>query len=172
MTTAGEPAIPAPGQLRLWSGAPSGVPVGVRIRDARRFRRWSQARLASAVGVDQSSISRFEAGTMVPTLEDLHRMADALDLALAEVVGRSAPLPQIHARGERRAPIESSWALARRVPPHLRAEFAHAGGSLRELREARAGLRHLSPGAVAILLSLGVASEPQRRGSDAAPQDR
>lgn len=97
---------------------------------------------------------------MVPTLEDLHRIADALDLALAEVVGRSAPRPQIHARGERRAPIDSSRLLAQRLPPQLRAEFAQAGGSLRELREARAGLRHLSSGAVAILLSLGVASEP------------
>ena len=154
--SAGDSAVPAPGQLRLWGSATPSMPVGARVRGARQFRAWSQARLARAVGIDQSSISRIERGTMVPSLEDLEAMSQALDVALTELLGSAPARPQLHCRGDHRADLSASRAFARAVPEHLFNEFARAGGSLTELRLARTGRRPLGAGAVAILASLGV----------------
>lgn len=151
-------APPAPGQLRLW-GSVALEPVGVRLREARLSRGWTQGRLASAVGVDQSSISRFESRAMSPTFEDTVRVARALEVPLRDLLGATPARPQHHMRGEQRASISDSRKLARKVSREAQSEFVHAGGSLTELRKARDGLRHLSAGAAAILVSLGVAPE-------------
>lgn len=124
------------------------------------FRAWSQARLAAAVGIDQSSISRMELGSLVPSLEDLEAMSRALDIALSELLGTAPARPQLHFRGDRRSDLSLSSELARRVPEHLLGDLARAGGSLTELRLARLGKRPLSAGTVAILAGLGVAPNP------------
>lgn len=81
---------------------------------------------------------------MVPSLEDLEAMSQALDVALSELLGSAPARPQLHCRGDHRANLSASRALARALPEHRFGEFARAGGSLNELRAARAGLRPLS----------------------------
>lgn len=55
--------------------------VSVRIRQARRARRVSQARLSEALNVDHSYLSRIEAGTRRPSLPMLLTMAAELGVS-------------------------------------------------------------------------------------------
>ena len=70
-------------------GAERGVrggALGVRARGRRcascGWGGWSQAQLASAAGMTQSAVARFEAGGTVPTLAVLGRIANALNADL------------------------------------------------------------------------------------------
>ncbi len=56
--------------------------LGAAVRELRTARGWSQAELASAAGMTQSAVARFEAGDTVPTLSVLGRIARALDADL------------------------------------------------------------------------------------------
>lgn len=62
--------------------------LGAAVRELRVARNWSQAELASAAGMTQSAVARFEAGGTVPTLPVLGRIARALD---ADLTVRVAP---------------------------------------------------------------------------------
>jgi ribosome-binding protein aMBF1 (putative translation factor) len=57
--------------------------LGVAVRELRERHGWSQTQLATAAGMTQSAIARFEAGGTVPTLPVLERLAHALDVDLA-----------------------------------------------------------------------------------------
>lgn len=57
--------------------------LGAAVRELRLSRGWSQSELASAAGMTQSAIARFEAGGAVPTLPVLARIARALDADLS-----------------------------------------------------------------------------------------
>lgn len=61
--------------------------LGQRIKTFRQARRYSQNRLATLVGVDQSQISRIEKGENMPGLETLSSIARALRVSLAELTG-------------------------------------------------------------------------------------
>lgn len=56
--------------------------LGLRVREIREGKGWSQRRLADAAGMTQSAVARFEAGGTVPTLPVLERLARALDADL------------------------------------------------------------------------------------------
>ncbi|MFF9002590.1 helix-turn-helix transcriptional regulator [Streptomyces achromogenes] len=60
--------------------------IGNRIRDARRAARLSQVQLGERIGRDHKSISRWENAHRAPDLTDLLLIADALDVALADLV--------------------------------------------------------------------------------------
>lgn len=60
--------------------------LGAAVRELRVARGWSQADLASASGMTQSAVARFEAGGTVPTLPVLGRLARALDADLTVTV--------------------------------------------------------------------------------------
>jgi len=66
--------------------------LGAAVRELRLGRGWSQSELASAAGMTQSAIARFEAGGSVPTLPVLARIARALD---ADLSVRVAPRPDV-----------------------------------------------------------------------------
>ena len=53
-----------------------------RMIEQRLKKNLTQATLARKIGTRQSAISRFEAGSYHPTLNFLHRVADALDTKL------------------------------------------------------------------------------------------
>lgn len=55
---------------------------GQRIRRARTVRKWTQARLASAIGVHRSAVAQWEQhrGT-TPTVAHLSAIADALEIS-------------------------------------------------------------------------------------------
>ncbi|ASR33719.1 hypothetical protein BAY61_00515 [Prauserella marina] len=56
--------------------------LGSTVRHLRTLRGWTQARLASAAGMTQPAIARFEAGATVPTIPVLERLAGALGAEL------------------------------------------------------------------------------------------
>ncbi|HEX5566678.1 MAG TPA: helix-turn-helix transcriptional regulator [Streptomyces sp.] len=62
--------------------------IGARIRSARRSRRLSQEKLAEMAGLDRQAIGKIELGYTSPLLDSLLRIADALDVDLADLVRR------------------------------------------------------------------------------------
>jgi DNA-binding XRE family transcriptional regulator len=60
--------------------------IGARIRDARVTADLSQVELANRVGADHKTIHRIEYGQSDPRLTLLLRIAQAVDVPLAELV--------------------------------------------------------------------------------------
>lgn len=60
--------------------------IGARIRDAREHANMSQLALGDACGVDHKTIHRIEYATSDPSLSLLLRLAQALDVPLADLV--------------------------------------------------------------------------------------
>ena len=57
--------------------------LGKAVRELRERNGWSQTTLATAAGMTQSAVARFEAGGTVPTIPVLERLAHALDVELS-----------------------------------------------------------------------------------------
>jgi transcriptional regulator with XRE-family HTH domain len=64
--------------------------IGERLRELRRARGVSQVELAKALGTYQTSVSAIERGARGVTVQQLIKLAGALDASLDEMVGRSA----------------------------------------------------------------------------------
>lgn len=60
--------------------------IGARIRDARLYMNLTQETLAERAGMDRQSVNRIENGHASPLLDNLLRIADALDVPLADLV--------------------------------------------------------------------------------------
>lgn len=82
-----------------------------RLRKARKTSGLSQSELAARVKVKPPLISHFENGKRAPSLLSLRRLADALDVSIDYLLGRTAnpagqtaepigdtPLAEIHRR--------------------------------------------------------------------------
>ncbi|MGH3694549.1 MAG: helix-turn-helix domain-containing protein [Pseudonocardiaceae bacterium] len=76
-----------PGASEAYEATRLAFELGAAVRELRLGRGWSQAELASAAGMTQSAVARFEAGGTVPTLMLLGRIARALDADLTVRVG-------------------------------------------------------------------------------------
>jgi transcriptional regulator with XRE-family HTH domain len=59
------------------------------LRDCRELRGLSQSELAERTGLKPSAISHFETGQRAPSLANLVRLADALDVPLDTLCLRS-----------------------------------------------------------------------------------
>ena len=81
-----------PGADEAYEAARLAFELGAAVRELRLAHGWSQAELASAAGMTQSAVARFEAGGTVPTLPVLGRIARALD---ADLTVRVAPRPHV-----------------------------------------------------------------------------
>ena len=57
-----------------------------RLRELREGRGMSQAELSEASGIHRVSIARYELGIIVPTVDSLARLADALDVPMSELI--------------------------------------------------------------------------------------
>jgi transcriptional regulator with XRE-family HTH domain len=57
--------------------------IGLRLREAKRKKRYSQLEIATKSGVDQSQISRFIAGHFQRETPNLKRVCKALGVHLA-----------------------------------------------------------------------------------------
>jgi ribosome-binding protein aMBF1 (putative translation factor) len=77
-----------PGAVEAYEAVQLAFELGAAVRELRLARNWSQAEVASAAGMTQSAVARFEAGGTVPTLPVLGRIARALD---ADLTVRVAP---------------------------------------------------------------------------------
>jgi len=56
--------------------------MGLRIRDVRRERGWTQDRLASAVGVSRSAVAQWETGRAGQVTTNLTRIAEVLEVGV------------------------------------------------------------------------------------------
>ncbi|HEX8520337.1 MAG TPA: helix-turn-helix transcriptional regulator [Pseudonocardia sp.] len=71
-----------PGAGEAYEAARLAFELGAAVRDLRLQHGFSQKELASAAGMTQSAVARFEAGGAVPTLVVLGRLAKALGAEL------------------------------------------------------------------------------------------
>jgi transcriptional regulator with XRE-family HTH domain len=65
----------------------------MKLEELLSMRSWTQARLARRAGFEPSYISHLIAGTRKPSLPNLVRLADALNVSVDAILGRSAPSP-------------------------------------------------------------------------------
>lgn len=72
-------------------GSKLGVVLGANISERRRKLGWTQAELAERIGVDTETVSRFERGNNLPSLQRLEKLADALKIPLYRLVAASSP---------------------------------------------------------------------------------
>jgi transcriptional regulator with XRE-family HTH domain len=56
--------------------------ISERVRQVREDRGLTQAELAARIGSTQPALARLEAGGVMPSLDTLHRIAEALGLEL------------------------------------------------------------------------------------------
>lgn len=56
------------------------------LQKARKKAKLTQADLAKILGVKQATISKYESGEIVPSVEQLERMADAFGISFAALV--------------------------------------------------------------------------------------
>lgn len=59
--------------------------VGRRLSRLRRGRKWTQQRVAAAIGVDRGTISRWERGVILPSLDRLGELARLFEIPIAEL---------------------------------------------------------------------------------------
>ena len=60
--------------------------MGLRIRDVRRERGWTQDRLATAVGVSRSAVAQWETGRAGQVTTNLTRIAAVLDVGVEYIM--------------------------------------------------------------------------------------
>lgn len=72
-------------------GSKLGVTLGANISERRKKLGWTQAELAERIGVDTETVSRFERGSNLPSLQRLEKLADVLKLPLYRLVAASSP---------------------------------------------------------------------------------
>ena len=59
--------------------------LAVRLRELRRERKWSQEKLAEAADMHRTYLAGIERALRNPSLENLVKLANALDISLAEL---------------------------------------------------------------------------------------
>jgi transcriptional regulator with XRE-family HTH domain len=101
--------------------------VGRCLRQARRARKWKQARVAEAVGISAPFYGRIERGTALPSMDTFARLLTLFGLSPSVVLGfvpptaeaaGDAPVLRRIARRLRRAPARGH-ALVREILDEL-----------------------------------------------------
>jgi transcriptional regulator with XRE-family HTH domain len=59
--------------------------IAEKIKHFRTVKNLSQKELATSIGMDQAQYSRMESGKVEPTVSSLEKIADALDVSVAEL---------------------------------------------------------------------------------------
>jgi len=60
--------------------------IGERIRELRTGAKLTQSELGRRAQTDKSQISRYEAGTIHPSMVSLHRLALAFEVTVSELL--------------------------------------------------------------------------------------
>jgi transcriptional regulator with XRE-family HTH domain len=74
------------------------APFARRLRTARELRNLSQAELAERARLQQTAVSHYENGTRRPSLRNLRRLSEALEVTSDYLIGHAnepAPLPSL-----------------------------------------------------------------------------
>src|SRR5580658_10790176 len=75
--------------------------MGIRIRDIRRERGWTQDQLANAVGVSRSAVAQWETGRAGQVTTNLTRIAAALGVGVEHLMyGHDKAAPGQVQRGD------------------------------------------------------------------------
>ncbi len=90
--------------------------MGLRIREGRERLRWTQERLAEAVGVGTPMLGRYERGTKAPSLVILLRLAAVMGVTTDHLLGAE--------RGPRIDAAERATGPFRYLPPDVRQAMA------------------------------------------------
>jgi transcriptional regulator with XRE-family HTH domain len=94
-------------RLASRSPVPGNFPrIGSRVHHARLLREMRMKDLAAAAGCSESLISKIENNRIVPSLGVLHRICDALNLALGELLAAPAEDARIVTRAGERQIVE------------------------------------------------------------------
>ena len=64
-------------------------PFPVRLRETRNLRGLDQAKLGELANIPATSISHFESGKRKPSLDNLRKLADALQVSIDYLLGRT-----------------------------------------------------------------------------------
>lgn len=75
------PSVPQPDSVLTRRRA-----IGARIRETRLHANLTQEKLAELAGMDRQAVNRIEQGHQSPILDNLLRIADALNVPLADLV--------------------------------------------------------------------------------------
>ncbi len=59
--------------------------VGRRLARLRRIRKWTQEKVADAIGVDRGTISRWERGVILPSVDRLGQLSRLFEIPLADL---------------------------------------------------------------------------------------
>ena len=82
--------------------APTSLQIGTRLHHARLLREARMKDIAVAAGCSESLISKIESNKVVPSLRVLHRICEALNLALGDLLGGSTPSNKVVTRAAER----------------------------------------------------------------------
>lgn len=69
--------------------------VGDRIKQSREALQMTQSDLASKSGLTPAAISQFETGDRDPALDSLNKLADALEVSVDFLIGRTEDLKDV-----------------------------------------------------------------------------
>lgn len=65
-----------------------------QLKFLRKHQKWTQADVASRIGVDRSTYTKYENGQSEPSLDIIQRLSDLFEVSIdALIVGNSAPTP-------------------------------------------------------------------------------
>jgi transcriptional regulator with XRE-family HTH domain len=75
----------------LVSAAQTKRALATRLRELRHERKWSQEKLAEAADMHRTYLAGIERALRNPSLENLAKLANALDITLAELFSAGDP---------------------------------------------------------------------------------
>lgn len=62
--------------------------IGKRIKELRIQNNMTQSKLANKLGIDRSTLTHYELGMRIPSIDILWEIADIFDVSIDELVGR------------------------------------------------------------------------------------
>lgn len=83
-------------ELPLWLRADATQGLAREVRAARKARGWTLAELSSAVNLDKGYLSKVERGLKAPSVSTVLNLARALDIAVAQLFGKTVDAAAIH----------------------------------------------------------------------------
>jgi transcriptional regulator with XRE-family HTH domain len=102
-------------------GTPEVAAIGCRLRELRKERGLTQAKLARQIGIQQSDLSRMEKGEYRVSLDNLFKILGVFDLDLSDFFGGQRPTTE-----QERQPLSRRdmkiLHLLRELSPEGRAE--------------------------------------------------
>jgi transcriptional regulator with XRE-family HTH domain len=102
-------------------GTPEVAAIGCRLRELRKERGLTQAKLARQIGIQQSDLSRMEKGEYRVSLDNLFKILGVFDLDLSDFLGGQRPTTE-----QERQPLSRRdmkiLHLLRELSPEGRAE--------------------------------------------------